>query len=143
MKQLVDRAMQYRMAECRRYLGQRLEHKPPTVHQRMRNGELRRLIHPIVVQQDIDIDRTVMVSVVLAFDRASQLAFDLLRERQQVCRRKRSLQVCHGVEKRILRVEPPRLGLLKSRKGRTISRPFGQQRQGCNHIFSLIPLIGA
>lgn len=109
--------MQYRMFEIAGYFVQRFQHKFPLVQEWMRNRQILFVENQIVVKQNIDVDKSVVILGIFRFHRASQLFFDVLRQKKTgAC-----IQIgfCDeaGVQKGILRGKPPGFTIMKRRSG--------------------------
>ncbi len=65
-------------------LLQRLHHEIALLHQGMGDMEFGFIHHPVIVEQDVDIDDTVVVLSAHRLPRSSQLALNALREPQHL-----------------------------------------------------------
>ena len=84
------------MRYVRRDLGQRLQHKPPCVHQRMWNLQFIRIHNLIAVKQQIEIDQSRRPFLAA---HAAEVALDLEKPRQEITRRKRRVNFRRRIEK--------------------------------------------
>jgi hypothetical protein len=90
---------------------ERNHHKIALVHQRMRDAEVGLIQGYIVVEQDVDIYRSVVIPAIGRFPASSQKALDALCFQKEVARTELCLHTDAGVEEEVVAPESPRLRL--------------------------------
>ena len=95
----------------------------------------------IVVEKNIDIDRTIAIGPSLMT--TPQFPLDLLRDTQQFTRRERGLTENHRIEELIARRESPGTGLDDGRLTKHLTHPFTNERYGTRELCLTITLITA
>ena len=111
-KQLRYGPTQSRMADLGRNLRQRHEHKSAFGHERVRDRQLRRVQHQIVVEQDVHVDQTWAVS---ECSQPSHALLHLLDKAQQLVRRQLRAGPTGDVDKGRLLGVADRRGLIAGR----------------------------
>ena len=124
------------------HFRQRLHDKPPHMHQRMGQRQVRhtslclrkriiRLHDPPSIQQQVNVNRTVGILSRHALAAASQLTLHSLRNAEQLLRRLVRAPNTHGIQKRMFGPESPRGRLIKG------GEAFQSAYPPCQQIHSL------
>lgn len=90
---------------------ERNHHKIALVHQRMRDAEVGLIDRDSIIEQDVDIYRSVVILAIGRFPTSSQKALDALCFLKEVARTELCLHTDAGVEEEIVAPESPRLRL--------------------------------
>lgn len=116
MKKIGNTLLQYRMHEPGRNLGQRLEHKPPLRHGRMRQREPWLENHSILHLQEIEIKRTGALGAARVA-LPPEILLDREQPLQQIHRFERCPNRCRGIQEQCLLRIGNRLSLVDRRDG--------------------------
>ena len=119
------------------YLIQGNHHEVPLAHERMRNLQVRLINRQVVIEQDVNVDRSVFIEMGKMF-LPSQFALDLLSDLEELARCEGCLAENHAIEKPILRLEAPRLRLDEGGLPKHRPYPLTYQRYGFADMRCLI-----
>ena len=110
-KQSCNIVVERGMHRVRRNLGQWHEYEVAQVHERVGDGEPFALNHGVAVEEYVDIDEAVVVVAAGGFHRAAQFALNPLGGVEQLGRCQLRVKGHDAVEKAVVALKAPRLGL--------------------------------
>lgn len=117
------------------------------MHERMRDFQVRLIDHQVVIEQDVDIDRTVLIEArggryeVRDMLLASQVALDFLSGFKELTRSESGFTEDDAIEELIFRLESPRFGFDEGGLPKHRPYPLTNERYSFPDILRLIAQI--
>ena len=84
------------------------------------------LYYRIAIKQQVNINRSVDIRPAHTLTTPPQFTFGRLRNTENLFRRLLCTQYCHGIQKRVVRAEPPRFRFIKSGQAFQSAYPLNQ-----------------
>lgn len=100
---------------CTHYFLEGNHHEIALEHEGMRDFQIGRVDDEVVIEQDVNVDDTVVIDAARRFLCASHLPFDVLCSSKQFKRSKHGLHTHSGIHEAVGRRESPRLSGIKRR----------------------------